>query len=84
MENQSRNAGWRAVSPLLASIQKRSELVKSGQKGYELEDFSNVFERYLRSEHQVEFGCDSVTNEGKGDSVIRGKSENVTDAEIPR
>ena len=76
---------WLARS--LAAFGIHSKTLRIGEeraKGYELEDFSNVFERYLRSEHQVEFGRDSVTNEGKGDSVIRGKSENVTDAEIPR
>src|SRR5260370_28390436 len=52
-------------------------------KGYELEDFSNVFERYLRSDHQAESIRDSVTYEGNGEFSIRDNSENVTDVEIP-
>ena len=52
-------------------------------KGYELEGFSNVFERYLHLDHQGESGGDSVTNEGQPHSGIRDKNENVTDAEIP-
>jgi putative DNA primase/helicase len=52
-------------------------------KGYELEDFSNVFERYLHSGHQGESARDSVTSEGQTDSAIRDNSENVTDEEIP-
>src|SRR5439155_6345910 len=43
-------------------------------KGYELEDFSNVFERYLRSDHQTESIRASVTNEGNAQFSIRDKN----------
>jgi hypothetical protein len=70
----------------LATFGIHSKTLRIGEeraKGYQLEDFSNVFERYLRSDHQRESGRDSVTKEVKGDSAIRDKTENVTDAQIP-
>lgn len=74
------NERWLARN--LAAFGIHSKTLRIGDeraKGYELSDFSDAFERYLRPVEGDSIR-DSVTYEGKRDFPIRDKEENVTDA----
>jgi hypothetical protein len=69
----------------LAAFRIHSKTVRIGNeqaKGYELADFTEVFERYLNLEGE-DFIRPTVAHEGKSDSSIRPKTENGTDAKTP-
>jgi uncharacterized protein DUF3631/CHC2-type zinc finger protein len=70
----------------LAAFGIRSKTLRIGEeraKGYELSDFKETFERYLKPE-EGDFIRDTVTYEGKRPFSIRDKKRNVTDENSPR
>jgi 5S rRNA maturation endonuclease (ribonuclease M5) len=70
----------------LAAFGIRSKTLRIGEeraKGYELSDFKETFERYLKPE-EGDFIRDSVTYEGKRPFSIRDKTANVTDEKKTR